>query len=237
MTENELISKIKELKQIKPKQDWVFLTKEQILSKKEEVSSPSFIRVMRFMFGHKLAFSSLVVFLVLIGTFSFAQKSLPGDTLFFIKKAVEKSQVVFVSEAEKPKFKLDQAKKRLQDLTKIAEANDTKKLAPAINEYQASMSEVAETLAKEEDKEKLKEIVLEVQKLEEKEERIKSLSVEMERNIDLDYILVLTIINHIKDLETRSLTEKQREILVEIKEDVENEDFEAALIKSLEINK
>ena len=189
------------------------------------------------MFGHKLAFSALAVFLVLIGTFGFAQKSLPGDNLFFIKKAVEKSQAVFVSETERPKFKLDQAKKRLQDLTEIAEANNTKKLAPAINEYQASMSEVAETLAKEEDKEKLKELVLEVQKLEEKEERIRSLSVEMERNIDLDYVLVLTIINHIKDLETRSLTEKQQEILVEIKEDVENEDFEAALIKSLEINK
>jgi len=235
MTEEKLIRKIKELRQIKPSQDWVFFTKERILGEKETVIGPSFIEVMRFIFSHKTAFATLTVFLVLVGVFGFAQKSVPGDTLFVIKKTFEKSQAVFVSEAEKPEYNLEQAKKRLEDLFKIAESNNTKKLAPAINEYQASISKIAESLAEEKDKEKLKKIVLEVQKLEEREERIKSLAVEMGRNIDLDYVLVRTIINHIKDLETRTLTEEQQELLVEIKEEVEKENFEEALIKSLEI--
>ena len=235
MTEEEIINKIQKLGQIKPRKEWVFLTKGRILGKKEQVSSPSFIEVMRFIFGHKLAFSALAMLIVLVGTFASAQKSLPGDTLFVIKKVVEKSQLVFLSEEEKPQFNLEQAKKRLDDLTKIAEANKTKKFAPAINEYQASVSKIAEGLTEEKDEKKLKEIVIEIQKLEEKEERVKSLGAIIDRNIEKDYALVQAIIGHIEDLETRTLTEEQQEILVEIREDVENEDFGKALIKSLEL--
>jgi len=245
MTEEQLINKIQKLRQIKPSQDWVFLTKKKILGEKTEQSWLSNLTIVRLLDFEKLikrglflkpVYITLITLVVLVGVFGLVRKSVPGDTLFVIKKASERSQAVFVSEAEKPKFNLEQAKKRLEDLIKIAETNNTKKLASAISEYQEKVSEVAKDLIEEKNDEKIKEIIAEMKGLKEKEKRIESLGTVIERNIDKDYALVQTIIEHIKDLEARSLTEEQREILVEIKENIENEDFESALIKSLEIN-
>jgi len=42
MEEKQLIKKIKELRQIKPNKDWVFLTKNQILGEKEEIKTRQF---------------------------------------------------------------------------------------------------------------------------------------------------------------------------------------------------
>ena len=105
MTEKQLIAKIKELQQIKPSNDWVILTKKQILEEEKPVSDFSFIsfireiqRGERFIFQHKPAFATFLVLAILFGLFGFAQNSVPGDTLFSIKKITEKSQTVFISE-------------------------------------------------------------------------------------------------------------------------------------------
>ncbi|MFH1656390.1 MAG: DUF5667 domain-containing protein [Candidatus Nealsonbacteria bacterium] len=237
MTENELITKIKEIQKITPRKDWVVFTKAKVLdSFNEKESSSTFIDSIRFIFSHKFVFFTLAVCLVFIGTISFAQQSVPGDKLFFIKRTIEESKGIFVSKEGKTNFKLEQAKKRLDDLTKVAESNKTKKLAPAMNAYKESMSDVASSLSKEENNEKVKEIVQEVQKLVEEEKKVKSLAVEIDRNVDLDYVLVKTIIDNINDLETKSLTETQVELLVKVNEFVKEGDFESALMKSLEIN-
>lgn len=230
MTEKELISKIHKLQDIKPRQEWVFLSKKHILGEKELITSPSFIDVMRFAFSHKLAFSSLVVFVALIGIFGFSQNSLPGDTLFAIKKATERGLAVFSSEQG---FNLKQANKRLDDLCQIAENNQVERLAPAINEYQSSVSEVAKILAKQDNTEKIKELVLEVQKLEEKEKQVKSLGIEIGESIELESVLVQTIMREVEELKDRTLTEQQQEILAEIEQDCENGDFSQALEKTL----
>jgi len=140
MTENELIGKIRKLRQIKPRKDWVVLTKSQILGEeKMDVSLFPFF---------KPVYAGLFLFLILIGLLEFSFAALPGELLFPLKRIVEKTQAIFVSEEEKPKMNLELANKRLEELNQIAEKNEVKKLAPAMNEVQASISETAKNLVK-----------------------------------------------------------------------------------------
>jgi len=234
MTEKQLIAKIKELQQIKPSNDWVILTKKQILGEEKPIPVFSFIsfikeiqRGERFIFHHKPAFATFLVLAILFGLFGFAQNSVPGDTLFSVKKITEKSQTVFISEKGQPKHNLELTNKRLDDLTKIAEANQTQKLTSAINEYQESVSKSAESLAEAE----VKEVVTEIKKLEEKTEKVKSLGIEIGDNWEWDDALAKIVEREIEDLEARTLTEEQEEVLAEAKEDCGAENYSDALVK------
>jgi len=246
MTEKQLIAKIQELRQIKPRKDWVVFTKRQILGETGSRPVFSFIdflkeiqRGERFIFQHKPAFATILALAIFVGLFGFAQNSLPGDTLFPIKRITEKSQAVFVSEKEQPKHNLELANKRLDDLTKIAESNQTQKLAPAINEFQASFSRAAESLAKIESKdpEIIKEIVEQTQKLEKSKKILTNVygvaGLEEEEQASPTKIIVEWLID---DLEGRTLTEKQEEVLAEIKEDYKAGNYSDALEKILMIN-
>lgn len=244
MTEKQLIAKIKELRQIKPRKDWVILTKRQILGKERPGLASFFIpaikREIEFTFRHKPAFAVVTVILVLIGVFGFAQNSLPGDILYSVKRIAEKSRAIFVSESEQLEFDIGIANKRLDELTKIAQSNSVKNLEPAINEYQASVSEVAKNLAKEEDKETVKKIVNEVKKLEEKEKQVRSLGTVIGENEELDRAYAQKMIEaleaFIKDLESRSLTEEQNKVLDEVRKDWEGRNYSQALEKILKLD-
>jgi len=241
MTEKQLISKIKQLKQIKPSENWVYFAKNQILNderrifKKETGFNFSFIsfikdlqRGERFVFQHKPAFAFLTVLLVLIGVFGFAENSVPGNSLFILKKITEQSQSIFVAEKNQPKRNFELANKRLDDLTKIAQENSVANLAPAINEYQQTVSKAAESLAKAE-KPDIKEISAVIKELEKKEEAIKSLGIEIGEKEELKNVLADIVALEISDLEEKSLTEEQKELLIKIKQDYEQENYSQAL--------
>jgi hypothetical protein len=217
MTEREVIEKIKVLKQIKPEKKWVFLTKERILGKE-----PIFFPFL------KPAFAGLLFILILFGL-SFT--SLPGEPFYLIKKLVERGQAVFVPEEERPKLELELANKRLEELSKIAEKNDVKKLAPAINEAKESVAQATKNLVK--SKKVDKEIVkntLELKKKSESIEKVLNVKVigeETEKSLEeslKEYSQYL-----IKDLENRSLTEDQKQILEKAKGYFENGDFAKVL--------
>ena len=233
MTEKQLIAKIRTLRQIEPSKDWVVLTKKRILE--EEKSSFTFIPFLkelqkgeRFIFRYKPVFATALVGAVLIGLFGFAQRSLPGDVLFSVKRIAEKSQAVFISKKDQPKRNLELANKRLDDLAKIAEANQTKKLAPAIKEVQESMDQAAESLA-EVDLGAIKGIIEEFKKLEEKSEKIKALGIEIGESAELDNALADIVKREIKDFEGQVLSEEKQEILAEVKGDYEAKDYFQAL--------
>lgn len=250
MTKAEIISKLNELRQIKPTQEWVFLTKQRILNQEPELEVlqgqtlqdfkwRDLLIGLRFVLGHKFAFVSLAVLMVLIGTFSFAQNSMPGDALFIIKRATEKGLAVFVSDKDQPKARLELANKRLNDLTKIAQGNLVENLAPAIKEYKAMASEAAKSINKDgskKDLEKVKEIVLEVKKLEENKQKIESLGVVLDNGEELNNALAQLIEEEINDLESRTLTEEQNAVLEEIKNDFEQGKLSQTLEKILLLN-
>jgi len=229
MTEKQLIAKIKELQQIKPSNDWVILTKKQILGDYATRPRNFWELFPKLIFQYKPAFATLAILAILFGLFGFTQNSVPGDTLFSIKKITEKSQTIFISEKGQPKHNLELTNRRLDDLTKIAEANQTQKLTSAINEYQESVSKAAESLAEAE----VKEVVAEIKKLEEKTEKVKSLGIEIGESEEWDDALVKIVEREIEGLEAGTLTEEQEEVLAEVKEDYGAESYSNALVKIL----
>ena len=226
MTEADLVKKIQELKKIRPRKDWVVLTKSQILGEEPKILFFPFF---------KPALATITALGILFGIFSLAQNSLPGDILYPIKKITEKSQAVFVSEEELPKYNLEIANKRLEELNEIAQTNQVKKLAPAINEVQASVSEAAKNLVKlkKVDK-KIVEEAVKIGKNTKNTEEILATKIfpeETEESLNDFYKTYAQML--IKDLEESTLAEEQKLLLEEAKEDFETGNYSQALEKIL----
>ena len=215
MTEAELVKKIRELREIQPRKDWVSLTKREILGEEGKLT---------FFPYFKPAFAGLITILLLFGMFGLVKSSLPGDPLYLIRKVVHKSQAVFISEEEKPAFQLKLANDRLEDLAKAS----VKNLAPTINEFQANIFEAARDLAKMDattsDPVAIKKIVEETKELEENKQKVESLGVVLgeEGTVELYKAITEYLIEY---LESRTLTEEKEEILSEMKELFEEEKY------------
>ncbi len=226
MNEAELIKKIRELKKIKPREEWVFLTKSQILG--QEQGALSVLEKVLANYWYKPVFVTTLVIFILFGLFGLAQNSLPGDFLYPIKKFTEKSRIIFASEKEKPKMTLELADKRLEELKKVVETNQVEKLVPAIREFQGSLGE-----AKGVGDPKVVKKVVELRK---KVEEIQSRGIVIEdenlEKVELESlysVLKDQVSNLIFDLENRTLNEKEAEILVQMKELVEEGKYSEAL--------
>lgn len=225
MTEKDLlITKIQELRQIKPSQTWVSSTKSQILGKDE----PKF----SFSPYFKPAFAGLAAVFIIVGMFSFGQSSLPGDILYPLKKTVEKGRSFFVSSDEKPTFQLELANARLEDLIKAP----VKNLAPTISEFEANIFEASKNLVKFDVTTStpavIQQLAQETKKLDDNKQKVESLGVVIgdEGIQGLDNTLKKVVAILIKDLETRSLTEEKEQILKEMKAFSENEKYSEALV-------
>jgi hypothetical protein len=229
MTEKELIGKIRELRQIKPKKEWVVLVKKEILGEEPKIKWNSILDI----FSYKPVLAGVVSVLIFFGLFVSAQNSLPGDLLYPIKKITERTRLIFVSEDKKPTVQLELANKRLEELSKIAQKNQVEKLAPAIEEYQASMAEAAKNLKK-----VTNEIVQKNQQLEKTKAKIESsLGVKIDETEDLENTVSNRIAEaktaeaQIKDLEGSTLNDIQQKTLEEAKQAFEDGNYRLALEK------
>jgi hypothetical protein len=214
MTEKELIKKIKELKKIKPEKEWVFFTKKEILGESEPLIFPFF----------KPALIGFSLILILLGI-SYA--SLPGEPFYFIKKIAEKTQKAFLPEEERPKLEMELANRRLEELSKIAEKNDVRKLSPAINEAKESVAQATKNLVK--SKKVDKEIVqktLELEKKKQEIEKVLGTKITEEETEDPTKLVAKYLI---EDFENRTLTDEQKQNLEKAKEYFKNGDFAKAL--------
>jgi len=230
MTEAELIKKIKTLKEIKPRKDWVVLTKTQILGNVE-------VRPQLFLFPFfKPAYAGLFLFLLLIGLAEFSQGALPGDPLYSLKRITEKAQSVFVSKEEQPKLQLELTNKRLEELNKVAEANQVKRLAPALNEFEttkiAAKKEVVNSIKNKSGKEATKvakDIASKLNEVNENEKKVyATLNIEstggVEQTAEKAVVEIL-----IKDAKNSTLTEEQKTDLVKVEEYYKMGDYQGAL--------
>src|SRR4030042_610036 len=227
MTENELIGEIRKLRQIKPNKDWVVLTKDRIIGEadRERVSIISFFPVLR------PVYAGLVFVFIIFGVFGISQNALPGDLLYPIKKITERSQAIFVSEEELPKVQLELVSKRLEELSQITQKNDVKKIAPAIQEFQANLSKAAGNLTKTKNSD-VPQIVSEIKKIKESKENIESslATVIGESEMrDLDSALLQLIEREIKYLEVTTLTDAKKEIFLKAVEDFKAGNYSEAL--------
>lgn len=241
MNEQELIQKIQVLKQIKPKEEWVFLTKQKVLSTAVEARKESwfeeFVSVLSFVIKKpvfKPALASFAVLAVLFGTVSFSRSAVPGDLLYSVRKIAEKGRTLLASDQDMSKIKLEMANNRLEDLTKIAEANQGRNLAPAIEEFKQNAAEAAQNIASKITKNSpkaVKEIAKEVKVLEENKAKVEKLGVVIGQTEELDNALEGLVSREIQDLKSKTLAEEQQSILAAAEKDFADKNYSDALIK------
>lgn len=240
MTEKDLIRQLKELREIQPRKDWVVLTKKRIFNQDPQFEAKMGFTL--FPLFNKLALAPVISVLIIIGLLGFAQHTVPGDFFFSLKKVTESAQVKLSSEIQKPEAHLKLANKRLEELTKIAEADHrVENLAPAIEEFQANMAQATKGLVKmgvnvtSSDSMVIKGIVDESQKLGENKQKIEALGIVIGETEELDSALrkleKQTAAILIEDLESRTLSEDDQKLLEEAKQAFGGGNYSLALEK------
>jgi hypothetical protein len=234
MTEKDALKKIQLLKRIEPNKDWAVLTKRRLLGDfREPGLAEQILEIFQawpnLSWQYKPALASVVFASILVGTFSLAQSSLPGNLLYPVKKLTEKIESVFIAKAELPRTRLELAGRRLNELAEIAQSNQVKNLASAINEFQASQLEAAKNIADSQSLKLTKEIVQATEKIEREREKIEALGVDVGETKELNEALSQWAEREIKDLEGRTLSESQQELLAQAKADYEEGNFSQAL--------
>jgi len=261
VTQKELIAKIKQLKQIQPNQDWVILTKAEILREKdiknESVQSRGYWNVFvtgleelknlskGLIFRPAFATISIIGVLALVAIFGCAQNSLPGDVLYPVKKITEKAKIYVLREAGL-ETKLELTNERLKELSEITQTNQVRNLAFALQEYKTAKIEVEEQVSdlikqsknQEQAVAIAKKVAPRLKAINEKEKEVfTTLGIEPEEqdnNTDTTEKTIVELL--IKDLSSQTLTEDQQEILTQAQELFENQQYQQALIKILSIN-
>jgi vacuolar-type H+-ATPase subunit I/STV1 len=226
MEEKQILKQLKKFRKIQAEKNWVFSTKKQILGEDFQT-----FPVFQFIFSSLAAIS-----LFFLALFQFSNSALPGEPLYVFKKAKENFLAKFVKEKE-PEIKIEALKNRTEELKKITKANDTKKLPKGIEELKNQAKETNKALAQTKVKPKdLKNVMTSLQNIKEVEKNL-GINIESESEIE-EYQKSLK--NQIKliieDLEQRSLTQNQKEILESAKKDLEENNLESALTKVLSLN-
>ena len=226
MREKDVIKQLRSLRQIKPNKDWVVFARKEIVGEEKLVFHLSF----------KPAFALSLLGILVISSFALAQNSLPGDALYPLKRITEKTRLALTPQSEKPKVQLELTAERLRELKQIAKENKIEKLKPAIAEVNQTIPETARTIQKitkeKNNIENVKEIVKKVDEIEKTKKEVQALGVvvgddELEKTSqELRKELVE---EELKDLEKRSLTDNQKELLEKAKEYYQKENYSEAL--------
>lgn len=143
MEEKELISKLQTLKQIRPNQNWVVLTKNQILGQSAPVKAarPSYIpNIFDIIFQRKLAYAMAVLLIVLIGAYSLVN--------FISFQQVNNSKIALLAaEAElKNNFRImGETSKSLKE----AIESEPQKIDQAVEEAKVAVKNTTELIKKE----------------------------------------------------------------------------------------
>lgn len=139
MSEQELIKKLKNLREVHPSSTWVDFCRSWLgqqmeirekiltLSQQPKFQQPAFdIRIFTLNFLKSAVPTAVVlVFLVAgpVGLVFAAKNSLPGHFLFPVKIVYEKTRLVLIPEKEKSKLQIEITNNRLQELRTIVSQN------------------------------------------------------------------------------------------------------------------
>ena len=236
MQEKQLINKLRELQQIKPRKDWVILAKNQILGADlvrntntvKAVQKRDWLEILGFLpaliYQRKLAYAFATFLFVVAGMFGFAQYTMPGDMLFSVRKMTEQSQTAFVPQENQLKGNFETANRRLDDLTRVVKDKKIENIAPAIREFQVSISQVTKDLINginQKDSQSVKDIALQIKKIEDNKKELQTYGVDLgatQESKDLNNALAPLVQREINDLEKTTLTEEQQKIMQIVKD-------------------
>lgn len=223
MEERKIIQFLRVYRKVKPEKSWKEKLKFEILGREAEI----------FPFKKPLYAISFSL-LFLIGLLQAIQNSLPGDPLYFAKKLTEETKIsFFASPNEKANVLLDLTQKKANELATLVLTNQVQKLPPAIKEFQEKASKTAKVLKNSPSlsKQDLQKVVTVLQSLKSVEENLDT----QVSPPEFSQVLKEKVKLMIEDLEKRTLSPEQREILETAKEDLEKGDIEKAFQKVFSI--
>jgi len=120
--DKKLINQIRELKQIKPDSAWSASVRAQIVGHEEVGQKQSILTIFgNALFQYRIAFASLVIFMMAGGTIALAQNALPGEPLYAVKRATEKGMALVAGKDKIAAANLELAAKRLKEIDLISQ--------------------------------------------------------------------------------------------------------------------
>ncbi len=210
MDKKELIKSIQQLKEIKPRKEWVILTKSGIFNEPEKTreivaQKAGIMEILSLVFAQrKLAYSLAAFAFVLVGLVGFAKYTMPGDALFPLKKMAEQSTAALSGESPL-KQSVVALNNRISDLAQAAKQGKKDSIAPAIKEVNDNAKELAANLKSgQADPSTIKEIA----------NTLKTLAdvpgTDLAANSDLADLYQAVVQNEISDLQTTNLQDRQK---------------------------
>ncbi|OHA64445.1 MAG: hypothetical protein A2940_02335 [Candidatus Wildermuthbacteria bacterium RIFCSPLOWO2_01_FULL_48_29] len=250
MEDKELITKLSYLKQIQPKEEWVFLTRQRLLGR--EAQRELFPLQNKHFWGMVEGIGRLVEFMVrsaqrpafVIPVLAFlvaggavgraAFESLPGDTLYPLKVVVEQIPLRLAGEEQRPAREFALAQQRLSDLRIVAEQNKIKNLPLAIQEFEANASKISEGFVQIVENEPSRALqasrqIVQLQKEKSEVEKILGTKIGEGQEEEIQDATRRLVEYELGYLETRSLTEEQKELAEQAKAATEQRDYAGAL--------
>lgn len=221
LTENQLIQKIQELKQIKPDKDWAVLCKRRILPE-----SPSWQEQLSIIFGNlprlflqpKPVLAVSITLILLVAGLVFYLDREPTEIAQQLPAELEQAKMIVIA-LEELQTEVNQATKELkkiQEPQKVLEARNV--VVPTI---EAARNIIVETERLEQD-------------IRNKQDRILAVKTSIdELESALDEALAIQAKRLIQDLETKTLTETQKQVLEQAKTAYQKGDYNIALINAV----
>lgn len=242
MQENQIIEQLNKLKQIKPRQEWVVLAKQQILSTRANVSvdkaktdRSKFISIMDFIpslfFQRQFAYALSGILIVTLGVFGFIYNNMSSQT-------IDLKQAASVSTA----YDFNLVNQKLQQLAMVIKEGGPGGIAPAMDEFKSSVSNATQMFKKDidsKDSASLKDVALNLRQIELRKDILvlSGLSIDESIKNEIKSAESVLVERMIEDFEKTTLTYEQQKVLAEIKDLYEKEDYSQALEKILLINK
>lgn len=232
MTENELISKLQTLNQIKPNQEWVSFVKAEMFKPGIwERITEALALLNPLNRQRKLAYAFSVLLLIFGGLLSFAQYTLPGDMLFSVKEITESSQASLIGESSLSSS-VGTFKKRSQDLAQVVKNNKSANIPAAVQKVKDAAKTLAQALEK--DPGLAREIAMEVK--DSKTLLDVTAAADLKEASDIDLLYKVIAEEMIRDLGSTQLTEEQLPVFNEAKTFFEQSKYSEALEKIFLIN-
>jgi hypothetical protein len=247
MEEAELKRKVQLLYSIRPREDWVALTKSKLIENNActehiGLQKPGFWGMVRGSlelagrYLEKPAFVMPVLACVVAGgaVWQGAASSLPGDALYALRAVAEQVPLRFSKAEERQVHEFRLAQQRLADLRIVAQQNKVKNLPSAIQEFEANASKVSAGFVYIVENEPEKALqaskqVVELQKEKSEIERILGAKISEQHDIQIQSALRKLVDQEFAYLETRSLTESQEQFFLKAKEKAKENDYAGAL--------
>lgn len=242
MEDKELIAKLSYLKAIKPRNEWVALTRERLVEREYKgLQNGGFWgmlerigRMVQYLERPAVIMPLLALIVVGGAVGRAASESLPGDRLYSLRAAAERIPLQFSAADEQSSRQFALAQQRLADLRQVAELNKVKNLPVAIREFEANVSKVSEGFAQIVENQPSRALqasrqIVQLQKEKLEVEKILGTKIGEEQEEEIWNATKRLVEYELGFLSTRSLTERQKELVEKAKGALEEKNYGAAL--------